>query len=964
MNLCSRLRELFIRGCRCKLTSQLRAELQLDLSPMGLRRSATSLSEETSAAAPLSLKPCLGLKDLVAFGIASTIGAGIFVTTGVAGKNYTGPALFVSVMIAGLCCLMNALGYSEFSSRIPAAGSAYSYTYNTMGEFAAFLMGWVLLLEYGISAAATARGFAAYVGSLLSFAGVPCPALLVQMPVLQWLGPYFSICLIAPITVLVCVIIMTAGVEESSRFNRWVTGLNVALIVFFWGAGWFYIDWERFTPMAPFGTEGVLEGAGVLFFCFIGFDSVSTLSEEVKRPQRDIPLGIIGTLLAVTILYVGTSIVLIGMVPLNKLDDTAPLAGAFLYHNCRIIYVLVSFGAASTTFCTTFTCIMAQPRIFYRMSIDGLWFAGFHEIHPDSLLPVKGIWMSGLIIAITAALVNFDVLIRLISAGTLLSYTVVCAGVLIVRYTHQQHHTPHKVPQRCPTNNNQPCHDASSRSNSSYAPPSLFSLDADDDSEMFYSGDDQTPSTPIQLHAATSTPPLARPHSMPGSEVNSLGNKSFGIRSAPGSSTPVALPFSARATTPPSPTAAAAAAAERLLTPRPRRSRVGEAEALAGLTGGSLLSTSLLMTGPCGQEEAVDGRDLPLSLPAVVAEAAAAKGGDPTRSSPWPPEPNAPTPSGSDIIRSPYKGQGRLFVAAVHTLPWIFALITLLLGFALQTGASFSVTWSLAGVAAAITLVFLLLHAFHELSLREYFVHQLQVYRHQRRVHRSSSSATFSGDNAATLPMRQQQFNGQQMNGQQFNGQQFNGQQPFQQQRLFPQPTSSSSFAEEAPPPPSADVFYDSAAAAAAVDIQGSTASPPPPPGNHTTTAYPPPANISSSAVPADTTGRFADAFSRSSRYRTDHFRCPGVPLVPLAGIFLNSYLMASLQLVTIIHTLVYLTVGALIYIFYGAWHSTLHTSMYFESGAADPLLLQVEGSREEEQCQQQPHTAGGGAGH
>eukprot|EP00922_Rhytidocystis_sp_ex-Travisia-forbesii_P025889 GHVS01037977.1.p1 GENE.GHVS01037977.1~~GHVS01037977.1.p1 ORF type:complete len:920 (-),score=113.52 GHVS01037977.1:147-2906(-) len=896
----SRLRELVIRGCRCKLTSQLRAELQLDLSPRGLRRS-TTFSSNGVATPALSLKPCLSLKDLIAFGIASTIGAGIFVTTGVAAKNHTGPALFVSVIIAALCCLMNALGYSEFSSRIPAAGSAYSYTYNTMGEFAAFLMGWVLLLEYGISAAATARGFAAYVGSIISFAGLPCPPLLVQMPVLQWLGPYFSICLIAPVTVLICVVIIMAGVEESSRFNRWVTGLNIALIVFFWAAGWFFIDWKRFTPMAPFGTEGVLEGAGVLFFCFIGFDSVSTLSEEVKRPQRDIPLGIIGTLLSVTVLYIGTSVVLIGMVPLHALDDSAPLAGAFLYHRCKIIYVLVSFGAASTTFCTTFTCIMAQPRIFYRMSIDGLWFAAFHEINPNSLLPVKGIWMTGIIVALTAGLVNFDVLVRLISAGTLLSYTVVCAGVLIVRYTHQQHHT-HK-PDRANHHQEQQC--AGSRS-SSYSPPSLFSLDADDDSEVFYSGDDDKGDSPMSStnlhHAATCPPTLISAIPQDPIVPTSRATSPSGYSAPCSASTPAVVLASSISTCAQLDRRAAASCQER----PPRRSRVGEAEALGGLlTGGgdNLLSTSLLMTGPCGGLDEVAARGgvhLPLSLPVVV-EAGDSEDRVRRAAVAWH---GGVSPANSNNVASPYKGQGRLFVATVHILPWVFALITLLLGFALQTGASSYIVWSLAGVSAVITISFLFLHAFHELALREYFVQQLDIYRHHRRS-RTIPSATSLGDFSSTLPPH---FHG--------HPQQARHTSPFPQA----EPCAGASIGGVLPPQEDA--------------VRSSTAPNKSTPSN-SVGASPVGAGHSPDVPPL---GRYPEPCSRSTMHRTDHFRCPGVPLVPLAGIFLNSYLMASLQLITIIHTLVYLSVGALIYVFYGAWHSTLHTSM-FVSPVADPLL-------------------------
>eukprot|EP00922_Rhytidocystis_sp_ex-Travisia-forbesii_P025894 GHVS01037982.1.p1 GENE.GHVS01037982.1~~GHVS01037982.1.p1 ORF type:complete len:892 (-),score=115.14 GHVS01037982.1:155-2635(-) len=800
---------------------------------------------------------------------------------------------------------MNALGYSEFSSRIPAAGSAYSYTYNTMGEFAAFLMGWVLLLEYGISAAATARGFAAYIGSLLSFAGVPCPPWMIQMPVLQWLGPYFSISLIAPLTVITCAVIMTAGVEESSRFNRWVTGINVTLIVFFWAVGWFFIDWDRFTPMAPFGTEGVLEGAGVLFFCFIGFDSVSTLSEEVKRPQRDIPLGIIGTLLCVTVLYVGTSVVLIGMVPLDKLDDSAPLAGAFLFHKFKTLYVLVSLGAASTTFCTTFTCIMAQPRIFYRMSLDGLWFASFHEIQPDSLLPIKGIWMTTVIVAITAGVVNFDVLIRLISAGTLLSYTVVCVGVLIVRYTHQQHHTNKHHRPYC---NQEEQHPTASIS-PSYSPPSLFSLDADDESEMFFSEDDGPAEIPADSAAQTSSPTTRL------SQLAEEQEETTGAKDSPHVTTSPPLASRSKQTLCAVTNTATPAAAKRS---RSRSRATREAEALVGPVSGSVLSTSLLMTGPCGLEDEASGvcRDIPLTLP-VVMESSRGGVGQPreeVRGSalPWD-SGGGLSPADSCIALSPYKAQSILFGATVHTLPWMFALITLLLGFALQSSAPSFVTWTLAGLSGIITLVFLLLHSFHELALREYFVHQLEVYRHNRRS-RSSSSAALSESLSAAAYSPTLSGNHRHLL-------------PAQQLSTFVEPPAPPCFITGS----LRNLHDDRRSGATTADAKSAAPS--------DAAVVSTPGGRSSATV---TPGRSADPFHRIGLHRTDHFRCPGVPLVPLAGIFLNSYLMASLQLVTLVHTLVYLSVGALIYIFYGAWHSTLHSSMYFASPVVDPLLPAV----------------------
>lgn len=852
------VKELISRGSRCKQTSQINAEL---------------LQQGTQAGGGNHLqvlKSCLTLKDVIAFGIACTIGAGIFVTTGVAGKTYTGPALFLSVIIAGFCCLMNALCYSEFSSRIPAAGSAYSYTYNTMGEFAAFVMGWVLLLEYGISAAATARGFAAYIDAILRSFSLHYPPWVFQMPVLESVGPYFSLSLISPLTVLLCTVIITLGVEESSRFNRLVTTLNVVLIFFFWVSGWFFIDWNRFSPFAPNGATGVLEGAAVLFFCFIGFDSVSTLSEEVKRPQRDIPLGIIGTLACVSFLYVGTSVVLIGMVPLDSLDDTAPLAGAFAYHHCKWISMLVSLGAASTTFCTTFTCVMAQPRIFFRMAMDGLWFSVFHELEASSALPMKGIWITGVAVTIIAAIVNFDVLVRLIAAGTLLSYTVVCAGVLVVRYSHHHRRTSGDV---AGCDGKVDHHHLNSRvehqdSSQLYSPPSLFSVDADDDSVEFYSD--------VEDGSLMTNEPHHHPTSSQESEnVDDL------LKARNGEISTAAL------------------------------------AQFAGLAGGSHLSGSLL-TGPCGTEEdhSASFADLPLSSPLAANHSPLLLVAECNRDQFWSPI------TSSTIEEHLVERREYWFDVGVRLLTWTFAVVTLVLGYSLQGGGHILLNWSLVVICAVITLIFLIVHAFHELSLREYFLQRLARMRSRPTGPPPAVSAPYHGCERA--------------HGNKLVTQSFGEVRTLQVVAERPPSGNESQINGEAK-----SGFYTGIAEG---DQQNSSA----PGEGHSDLMSARPRNLSTSystnkggaKLPQQRElvgnwepssyggGTLASGELHLNRHwfdRLNHFRCPGVPLIPLAGIFMNSYLLASLQLVTLAHTFIYLAFGSLFYVFYGAWHSRLN---------------------------------------
>jgi len=296
------------------------------------------------------------------------------------------------------------------------------------------LMGMVLLLEYGISAAVTARGCAHYL-SVLPFAD-SLPSIFYSWQPQAPLGNIFTFSIFSPLCVAICTAILVRGVKESAVFNRGVTLLNICIISVFVIVGGFYFDLKRYTTHGsmPHGVGGIIEGAAVMFFCYIGFEGVSTLSEETSSPKRDIPIALFATLGITGLLYALTSFVLIGMVPLRTIDPVAPLSEALNYYGLRHVAVFISLGAVSTTFSTTFSILMGQPRIFYRMAIDGVWFSVFRQVDPITHLPLQGIYLTGIGVAIISGIFNITFLVRLISAGTILSYALINICVLLLRY--------------------------------------------------------------------------------------------------------------------------------------------------------------------------------------------------------------------------------------------------------------------------------------------------------------------------------------------------------------------------------------------------------------------------------------------------------------------------------------------------------------------------------------------------
>ena len=406
------------------------------------------------------LNQVLSAPALIAIGLGSTIGSGIFVLTGTVAANQTGPAITLSLLIAAFGGGLAALCYSEFAAFLPVAGSAYSYTYATLGEALAWFIGWNLLLEYAIGASAVAVSWSAYVVSLLNDAGIQLPAALVNAPVgvdahdhLVATGAIVNVpavLIIAAMTALLYV-----GVRWSAGANTLVVSLKVAIIVVIVVAGLRYVNAANWKPYVPpntgtfghFGWSGVLQGAAIIFFSYVGFDTASTTALEARNPQRDLPLGILGTLVISTVLYVAMSTVLTGMVPYPKLDSDAPVAVALDAHpQLAWLSWLVKIGVIAGMTSVILTALLGQPRILLSMSDDGLLPPSMSRCHPRFKTPHVATLWTGIGASLIAAIFPLDVLADLISIGILLAFAVVCLGVLVLRRTRPDAYRPFRVP--------------------------------------------------------------------------------------------------------------------------------------------------------------------------------------------------------------------------------------------------------------------------------------------------------------------------------------------------------------------------------------------------------------------------------------------------------------------------------------------------------------------------------------
>ncbi|GAB3754611.1 amino acid permease [Lysobacter olei] len=402
----------------------------------------------------LSLHRTLGKWGLTALGIGAVIGGGIFVITGQAAANHAGPAIMLSFVLAALCCTFCALAYAEFASMVPVSGSAYTYTYATLGELAAWFIGWMLVLEYGVSASAVAVSWTGYFLSLLEHFNIYLPAALVQAPLDSKLQPTGAIAnLPAAAIVLLLTAVCYVGIRKSSGMNTAMVLLKSGLIVLVIIAGWQYVDaanWQPFIPAnegpGKFGWEGVLRGASMVFFAYIGFEAVSVAAQESHNPQKDLPFGMLMSLAICTVLYIGMAAVMTGLTPYSLLGTDEPVVTAVAGHpELAWLRVIVEIGALVGLSSVVLVMIIGQPRIFMIMARDGLLPAVFTRIHPKHRTPHINTVITGIGIALLAAVFPLDILGELTSMGTLIAFAAVCAGVLILRRTQPDLPRPFRI---------------------------------------------------------------------------------------------------------------------------------------------------------------------------------------------------------------------------------------------------------------------------------------------------------------------------------------------------------------------------------------------------------------------------------------------------------------------------------------------------------------------------------------
>lgn len=389
-----------------------------------------------------ALKRVLNPFELVLFGIGAVVGTGIFVITGVAAANFAGPAVVVSFVVSGIVCLFAALCYAEFAAMVPVAGSAYTYSYVSLGEIWAWIIGWDLFLEYSVAVAAVAIGWSGYVVNLLQEVGITLPAALVNPPGVA--GGLINLPAVLIITAITALLII--GVKESARINTVIVVVKVAVILLFLYLGFSHIDPANWNPFLPFGWGGVVTGAAIVFFAYIGFDAVSTTAEEVRNPQRDLPIGLLGSLLIATVLYVAVSLVLTGIVPYADLNVPAPVAFALDRIGIAWGGALVSVGALLGITSVLLVLLFGQTRIIFAMSRDGLLPAAFRKVHPVFRTPVNVTLLVGLVTAAIASLLPLGSVAELVNIGTLAAFIIVSAGVIVLRRTRPDAPRPFRVP--------------------------------------------------------------------------------------------------------------------------------------------------------------------------------------------------------------------------------------------------------------------------------------------------------------------------------------------------------------------------------------------------------------------------------------------------------------------------------------------------------------------------------------
>jgi len=452
------------------------------------RKSIDELQADATAEGEHSLKRELGPLNLISLGIGAIIGTGIFVLTGTAAAQHAGPAIVFAFILAGLGCVFAGLCYAEFAAMIPIAGSAYTYGYATLGELMAWIIGWDLILEYLFGAATVAAGWSGYVNSFLQDIGIRippaftnAPGALVQPPGTEtWVRRTEDLAaslakqginidtlpqatgvfnVIAALGIFVVTCLLVVGIKESARFNNVAVAIKLAVVALFIFGGGYYVlthmdqavdNWTPFIPTSTgprtFGWDGIVAAAGVIFFAYIGFDAVSTTAQEARNPQRDMPIGILGSLVICTLLYILVSGIMTGIVEYPRLNVAEPIAVAIEATGYGWMASLIKIGAIAGLSSVMLVMLMSQPRIFYTMSRDGLLPPVFSRLHPRFRTPHISSAMTGTVCALLAGFYDVSTLGHLVSIGTLLAFSIVCGGVWYLRVKEPNRPRPFRTP--------------------------------------------------------------------------------------------------------------------------------------------------------------------------------------------------------------------------------------------------------------------------------------------------------------------------------------------------------------------------------------------------------------------------------------------------------------------------------------------------------------------------------------
>lgn len=404
---------------------------------MNLFRTKDVIEEPDEAS---SLRRSLTGFDLILLGIGAIIGAGVFVLTGVAAATEAGPGITLSYVLSGLACLFAALSYAELASSIGGCGSAYSYSYASFGEFIAWIIGWDLILEYAMSVSTVAIGWSGYVKNGLEALHIHLPDALSKNPFEGGFINLPSVLIIAVLAAILCI-----GTKQSSRFNAIIVFIKLIAVAIFIFVAIHHVDFNNWKDFLPFGWKGVIDGAALVFFAYIGFDAVSTAAEETINPQRNLPIGIIVSVIFCTLIYIIVAALLTGIVPYTKLDVASPVAYALLEIGHPLAAGMIAAGAVAGLTTVMLVMYYGLTRIFVAVSRDGLLPAVFSRVHPKTRTPIPIIILSGVVIAAIAGFVPIGEAAELVNIGTLSAFTLVCGGVVVLRHTRPEMPRPFKV---------------------------------------------------------------------------------------------------------------------------------------------------------------------------------------------------------------------------------------------------------------------------------------------------------------------------------------------------------------------------------------------------------------------------------------------------------------------------------------------------------------------------------------